>query len=223
MMVFCKDSKLDMQSCKLHKESSMHFCPLFNSENINSFYIEKEELYEKIKSGTRVVEFISLKGRDLFFIEAKESAPKKTKIKKPSKIYKEPYPYNETNLDINFQNWSSDDFEQWTKWKIKQDKLESYFQELYDKMSHSLSLISAKELNLQKHINHDIPDGIKGQLAQKEIIFLLIIKNKDITKRVDYAGILDKLEKKFIPLKQIWDIKIRIYDNEQAKKKGFIA
>ena len=216
-MICCEESKE-------HEESGMYFCPLFNNDHIKSFYIEKDEMYTSIKNGVKVVEFISFKADELYFIEAKGSAPVLSEIKKPSKVYKEPRPYNEDNLEIYFQNWSPEDFEHWVKWRIKQDKMKDFFKSLYDKMNHSLNLIAAKELEIKKHLTCTIPDGIKGLISKKRIVFVLIIKSKDNAKKADYySDILEKIEKEFISLKQVWDIKIRIYTDEQAKKKGFIA
>jgi len=57
-------------------ESGMDFKPLFTSATFQSFYIEKSELYRKIKSeAVSSVEFIAIKNGDFYFIEAKSSFP----------------------------------------------------------------------------------------------------------------------------------------------------
>ena len=171
----------------------------------------------------KVVEFVSFKSDKLHFIESKGSAPKETKIKKPNKVYEEPSPYSEENLNSYFEDWSSDDFEHWTKWKVKHDKMERFFQDLYDKMNHSLNLIVAKELEIKKHFTNEIPCGIKGLISGKRIVFLLIINSKNVVAKEHYSSVLEKLNRKFIPLKRIWDIEIKIFNDKQAEKQGFIA
>ena len=213
-----------------HEESGMYFCPLFNSNHINTFYIEKDDLYKKLGDGIKVVEFVSFKGNKLLFIEAKSSIPKKTKIKEPTKMYEEPEPYNEVALDEYFESWTQDELKQYTKWKIKQEKLETFFQELYDKMSHTLNLLAAKELELEKHTKYSLPDELEGLIYKEKIFFVLIVnevldkKDSEYNEKVAlYAGMEAKLNRKFLPLKGIWEIKIVIYHKTQAKKKGFIA
>ena len=151
-----------------HEESGMYFCPLFNSNHITTFYIEKDDLYRNVGEGVKVVEFVSLKGNKLLFIEAKESGPKKTEIDKPTKIYEEPEPYNENNLEEFFLDWSADDFENWTKWRVKQDKFDKFSQNLYDKMNHSLNLIATKELELPKHASYSLPNELKSLISKKK-------------------------------------------------------
>jgi len=213
-----------------HEESGMYFCPLFNNNHINTFYIEKDDLYRQIEGGVKIVEFISFKSDQLLFIEAKESRPKKTVIDKPASVYKEPVPYNETALDAYFKDWTQDEFEQYTKWKIKQEKLMKFFQDLYDKMNHSLELLAAKELELEKYANHSLPAEVKGLISKKKIFFVLIVnelldkKDPEYKEKVSiYLGMKATLDSIFLPLKRIWGIDIKIYHKAQAKKKGFIA
>ena len=57
-------------------ESGMDFKPLFTSATLQSFYIEKSELYQKIKSDSvKSVEFIVVENQAFYFIEAKSSFP----------------------------------------------------------------------------------------------------------------------------------------------------
>jgi len=59
-----------------YEESDMHFDPLFNSAEFQSFYIEKSELYQNVKSDSvKSVEFVVVKNQDFYFIEAKSSFP----------------------------------------------------------------------------------------------------------------------------------------------------
>ena len=213
-----------------HEESGMYFCPLFNSNHINTYYIEKDDLYTSIKNGVKIVEFISFKGNQLLFIEAKKSRPKNTKINKPDKVYKEPRLYSEDALDAYFENWTQDELKEYTKWKIKQEKLTKFFQDLYDKMDHSLSLLLAKELEIDKHANHSLPDELKGLISKKKISFVLIInemldkKDSHYMEKVKiYIGMKATLNSKFLPLQGTWGIDINIYHKEQARKKGFIV
>jgi len=56
-------------------ESGMNFIPLFI--NNNSLYVEKSQFYKNLGEGVRTVEFICLKqSNKLYFIEAKNTAPK---------------------------------------------------------------------------------------------------------------------------------------------------
>ena len=231
-MAICADSNSNMNDCELHKESEMSFCPLFNSKNIESIYIEKDALYKCLGDGVDSVEFLSLKGNNLHFIEAKGTIPRKTEIKKPARMYKERElkPYNEANLDTYFEDWTCDELKQYTKWKIKHEKLEKFSQELYDKMNHSLNLIAAKELEIEKHTSQSIPKWLKESLSQKKIFFVLIVnevldkENPEYKEKVaNYLGMKAKLDSKFQALKEIWGIDIKVYHKAQAKKKGFIA
>ena len=58
-------------------ESDMDFSPLFSSEEYQSFYIEKSDLYKKISSNAvKSVEFIATKNQEFYFIEARSSFPR---------------------------------------------------------------------------------------------------------------------------------------------------
>ena len=236
----CKDPKV-------HEESGMYFCPLFTTPEIITFPIEKSDFYTKFKlEGVKVVEFLSLKDGDLHFIEAKESTPKAkvdgapqiflSSIKKYKKMMKSQL--TSENLASYFQTWTPDDFEQWTKWKLKDDKMERSFQDLYDKVHHSIDLLSSNYLNCCP--DEEIPKIFQSYLAQKKAIFLLIINTEKLSytindekifyrnwseeKKIAWSGGLSEvLKKKFLPLKSVWNIKLELYTDEQARRKNFIS
>ena len=57
-------------------ESGMDFAPLFCNPEYESFYIEKSDDYQSLNSksnGIKSVEFLSRRGNNFYFIEAKES------------------------------------------------------------------------------------------------------------------------------------------------------
>ena len=244
-----------MDNCKdpeIHKESGMYFCPLFNNSDITTFPIEKSGFYTKPTNrksfkGVKVVEFLSLKDDNLYFIEAKESTPKVSVNGAPRVFLKNMMIYKNkkmmkkglaSNFEEYFQNWSSNDFEEWTKWKFKFDKMETTFQELYDKMHHSLDLISSNYLSV--HSNEEIPTIFQSFLAKQKIIFLLVVNTEKLSyksngkeifysdwskeKKVDWrGGLSEKLNQKFLPLKSIWDMKIEIYTDEEARRYKIIS
>jgi len=60
----------------VYEESGMYFDPLFNSNRYQSFYVEKSELYERLKyHDVKSVEFIAMYNQSIYFIEAKGSFP----------------------------------------------------------------------------------------------------------------------------------------------------
>jgi len=68
-------------------ESGMDFSPLFDSKRFQSFHIENSTLYQRLKAeGVKTVEFVSIKGEEFYFIEAKSSFPDTTNLKSKEKI-----------------------------------------------------------------------------------------------------------------------------------------
>jgi len=69
-------------------ESGMDFSPLFTSEEFQSFYIEKSNLYQNIKNDSvKSVEFIVIKNQEFYFIEAKSSFPANESSKDEQILY----------------------------------------------------------------------------------------------------------------------------------------
>ena len=56
-------------------ESDLDFSPLFNHLDKKSFYIEKSSFHDKSKN-LKTVEFITIDGEKVYFIEAKRSVPR---------------------------------------------------------------------------------------------------------------------------------------------------
>lgn len=165
-------------------ESGMDFSPLFNNPDYKSFYIEKSNDYKCLKpDGVKSVEFLSIHGDSLCFIEAKTTFANINRVENAEKI-------------------------------------QTDFQELYNKFHHSFLLFASKELKISSP-STNFPFLGEGILETHKLKFYLVIKESE----KDWCeNIKIKLERDiFAPLKSLLNLEIRVINSEIAKKFKIIA
>ena len=172
-------------------ESDMDFTPLFDSHQFDSFYIEESDLYKALKGkGVKTVEFVALKQRE----------------RKENQLY-----------FIEAKKISLDPLG--NEIPEKKSEAEQEYQAWCNKFTHSLNLIVARKLELRKHMKHEFPEKLAGNIDNCRIIFVLIFNGRS---KEWCDGIKSKLEEDFKIMMRLWDLDILVIPKELAQKKGFI-
>ena len=103
------------------------------------------------------------------------------------------------------------------------DDLKLNPQDLYEKLHHSLDLIMARKMGIEKHLNHvfekDLGDAnvLDVDFSKMNMFFYLIVKGQSFDKET-CLKIREVLNKKLLPLLKIWNVRIDVIPEEKARE-----
>jgi len=204
-----------------YEESDMDFTPLFQSGNFISFYIEKSMLYKGMKAdAVKMVEFVSIKGEEFYFIECKSSFPNPKNPKPQQATLKKSM---EVELKKSDPEKSQKEVDKLVKRYFKSD-LEINCQDIYTKLHHSIDLLLTSQLKIKEYTASDFPSlgsphVFNVKFYESSMIFYLILKGFDRSACVQpQIALNDKLK----PLKKLWGIQVKVIPEEKARTLGFI-
>lgn len=174
-------------------ESNMDFSPL--SEASNFFYVEKSKFYQKLKSQRlRSVEFL--------YTYEQEKGSYLVFLEA-----KETAPDSSVSMrDISL---------------LKSMKLVVYYEEIYEKLHHTLNMLLSKELGNTVDECQEWPIAITANyIKNNQLLFILVIKE---TEPAWARAVKTALEDKLRPLMGLWQLKIMVMSGETALAKGLVS
>ena len=99
--------------------------------------------------------------------------------------------------------------------------LKTESQKLYDKLHHSIDLIVARKLGIKKHLNDESTtelgnsDVLDKDFSKYNLVFLVIMVDPFQKDWCEEAQVT--LQKKMTPLKKIWDVKVLVIHENEAR------
>jgi len=109
----------------------------------------------------------------------------------------------------------------------KEKDIEENCQMLSDKLHHTLDLIVARRLKVQRHLGYEESEALDADFSSRKLIFLLVMGQNEKTKiwfKEDWCdAVRIELRRKLIPLRSIWNIEVAVIDNEVARKLKMIV
>jgi len=100
------------------------------------------------------------------------------------------------------------------------DNVNNYYQDILEKIQHSLDLFVSKEVCINEDSENEFPAQLANvKIAEQKIIFILVIKNH---KKEWCSDVLDFLHRRLIALKKIWKTDIAVLNSDVARKKKII-
>ncbi|MDD3322189.1 MAG: hypothetical protein PHS59_12180 [Paludibacter sp.] len=156
--------------------------------------IEKSMLYGDIKDNVQMAEFILKQNKKLIFIEAKSSSPRQLQIP----------------VEINKAN------------KIETVEYPSpYIVEIYNKLNNALNLLLSANLKCTIDENKEILDFVDLiDFNSYKIKFYLVINGH---KKEWLSDVQDALQKQLLPQMKIWNIDVKVINDEIAKQYKLIS
>ena len=156
--------------------------------------IEKTALYEKIKDNVQIAEFILKQNKKLIFIEAKSSSPKQL----------------QTSATIN--KGAKD---------VVVEYPSPYILEIYNKLNNALNLLLSTNLKCAIDENNEILDFVDlTDFGGYKIKFYLVINGH---KKEWLTEVQDALQKQLLPQMKIWNIDVKVINDEIAKQYKLIS
>lgn len=157
-------------------------------------WIEHSCLYNRLQENVQMVEFILKQDENLIFLEAKSSSPRQLQI--PVEIK-------------------------------KAKKLETvvypspYIAEIYNKMNNALQLLLSANLKRIADEKNEVVDFVDlTHFNQYKIKFYLVINGheKGWLRAIQYV-----LEKQLLPQMKIWNISVKVLNDEMAREAKLIS
>lgn len=104
----------------------------------------------------------------------------------------------------------------------KQTKFEEYYSSITDKFIESFQIYLAAILN-KFHDTSEIGEGLRitPDMQKINMEFILVIKNADDIAWLAYP--LAELKNRLLKMRKIWGIKVKVFNEELAKKGGLIC